>query len=155
MAYTRTRIEFRGRFDNIDLHTIELYLEELMVAQHPRAYLIFDDVTSRRRWGKAERFVQFARNAESDEPVLTCHFPKASWSEPYLTRLKTALDWRRYHYSEVPGRPGEPVTGFIVIDGLGVKAARELVDVIFRDVFGCATVRARVWGQGVAGIQVP
>jgi hypothetical protein len=152
----RARRRLRAIRDYIDLPTIARYLENLKDSEDDAAYLIFEDATSRIGTGikGRSRFVQFAK-APAHPGSLVCHFPKAPWSEPYLQGLERVLETKRRGFKEVAGRSGEPVTGFIVIDGLTVSDAVALTDTIFREVFACTVVRARVWGWKVPGIEIP
>jgi hypothetical protein len=43
----------------------------------------------------------------------------------------------------------EPVKEFVTIENLDDSAAARLVDIIFRQVFGCDSVNVRVLGRGV------
>lgn len=151
IRFSRVRRHLRNIRDYIDLHTVELYLKNLTNSQHPQAFLTFADATSK-GWKRAERYVQFTRSDASGEQVLACLFPKDPWSEPYLGQLKAVIQSRGRPFGEP--LPGEHAAGYVVIDRLRVQDAVELLNAIFREVFECPTVRVRVFGRGVSGIDL-
>jgi hypothetical protein len=63
--------------------------------------------------------------------------------------LKRILSGENIPFSEAPGRMNEPVKGFVTIENLDDSGAARLVDIIFRQVFGCDAVNVRVWGRGI------
>lgn len=142
VEFNRARRRVSELFDNRDLEGVREALDRLCSTRVPGAFLIFEDMRSK-------RFVQLRRQVGPAGATLTCNFPKAPWSHEYVDALQSGLAAKGIPYAEVPGGVDEPVTGFIEVDNLTVTEAVELVDFIFRQVFGCPTVSVRVWGHGV------
>jgi hypothetical protein len=156
IAYRRARDHVAKLFDNLGLDAIRADLDLLLESRKAGAYLVFEDMTSKgsERWMGAERFMQFARIDVPGGATLSCDFPRAPWSEVYLDPLRALLESKRLPFAELPPRPDDGTPGRIVVDGLTPASATDLVDAVFRQVFGCPEIRVRVWGQGVAGKRV-
>jgi hypothetical protein len=75
IGFRRGRRQLRDIRDYIDLHTVQLYLENLTTSEHPQAFLTFADATSK-AWKRAERYVQFTRSGESGEHMVACLVPR-------------------------------------------------------------------------------
>lgn len=145
-AVRRSHQRLAQLFDDLDLGGVQSYLEALIESREPGAYLIFEEMGGK-------RFVQFRRDVGTGGATLTCHFPRAPWSHDYIGPLRAMLDKRNITMSEVEGRVGEAVSGFIVVEDLHSGDAAHLTDTIFRRIFRQESLRVRVWGHGVKGIK--
>ena len=133
-------------FGDFDLARVQKYLEALTESTEPSAHVIFEDMDG------SKRFVQFRRDGGGEGNTLTCHFPRAPWSQPYIEPLHTVLARRKLAATEVAAQPGRAGSGVIVVQGLRAKEAARLTDAIFRTVFGHPSLRVRVWGKGLKGV---
>lgn len=139
----RRTVRWRRGFSNVGLDGVRIWLNRLIAVRDGDAYLIFEEMSP------PKRFVQFRRDVTDVGATLICHFPNAPWSIEYVPALKGILANENIPFSEAPGRLNEPVKGFVTIENLDDSAAARLVDIIFRQVFGCDSVSVRVLGQGV------
>ncbi len=139
-------IRWRKTLSNVDLDGVRTWLERLCDIRDPEAYLIFEEMMP------SKRFVQFRRDAGHTVDAVTCHFPNAPWSAPYLPVLTRVLEAHHFVFSETPTHRDEPVVAFITIESLDAPAAARLVDVIFREVFRSPSVNVRVWGYRTSRI---
>jgi hypothetical protein len=144
----RRFILLRRRLANIGLDGVRIWLNRLIDAREPNAFVIFEEMSP------SKRFVQFRRDVGEAGATLTCHFPNAPWSIAYVPTLKQILATEHISFSEVPGRRNEEVTGFVTIENLDSSDATQLVDTIFRQVFGCNSVNVRLLSNGVRGDDV-
>lgn len=134
-------------FGDFDLARVQKYLEALTESTEPTAHVIFEDMDG------SKRFVQFRRDGSGEGNTLTCQFPRAPWSQAYIGPLHTVLARRKLAATEVASPPGRTGSGFIVVQGLRAGEAARLTDAIFRTVFGHPSLRVRVWGRGLKGLQ--
>jgi hypothetical protein len=136
---------YRASLSNLGLSDVRAWLMNLQESRGagPYPYLVFEEMGG-------ERFVQFRREVGAAGAVLSCHFPRAPWSEDYIAPLQALLAAKSIPFRQIEGRGGEPVTGFIVIENLQADDAADLADAIFCDIFG-RTLSARVFGEGVKG----
>jgi len=138
----RTLTRFRA-FSNLDREGIRYWLETLQDARTPGAYVIFEEMR------RSDRSIQFRREVSATGSNLTCDFPMAPWSSEFISALRRMLTTRRLSHSDVPGREGEAVAGFISIPDLDTTAATDLTAAIFLELFQCESVNVKVWSFGL------